>query len=130
METKLKSTPAQLRAAKRYRATHPAQHKAGCKAWRMNNPEKAKAANRNRDKKLGEGAQMHFDDRMSQQNNRCAVCETPLIKSPRLDHNHATGQWRGAVCPRCNIALGYYENEHLMALSLAYLKSWQEEAKR
>ena len=41
-----------------------------------------------RDKHLGKGAVEHFANETSRQNNLCAVCDEPLIKSPRADHNH------------------------------------------
>lgn len=128
MEKKiLKSTPAQLRAARNYKRKNSEQHKASCKEWRKNNPEKVKAQHsKSRDSKFGEGAQAHFDKQVEEQQSNCAMCSEPLVKSPRLDHNHETGQWRGVVCPRCNIALGYYENETLFQKALAYLKFWSK----
>jgi hypothetical protein len=124
MDKILKSTPAQLRAAKNYKRRHHAQHLESCQAWRVANPDKVREYNRNRDRKMGEGAQEHFDAEIKHQKNLCAVCDEPLVKSPRADHNHETGKWRGVVCPRCNIALGYYENLGLMQKALAYLKRW------
>jgi len=94
--------------------------------WRENNREKYNAYQRliHRDKHLGKGAVEHFAAESQYQKNSCAVCSEPLTKSPRADHNHETGQWRGVVCPRCNIALGYYENSGLMQKAFAYLKRW------
>lgn len=42
---------------------------------------------------------------MKQQNYSCAICKKPeetFKKSLAVDHNHSTGQVRGALCYRCN----------------------------
>jgi hypothetical protein len=41
-----------------------------------------------------------------------------------IDHDHATGKIRGAVCRRCNIAIGYLESSGpgFEAAIFAYLK--------
>jgi hypothetical protein len=38
-----------------------------------------------------------------------------------VDHNHITGQVRGAVCRLCNYAIGYLEKEDLVEAVRAYL---------
>ena len=43
----------------------------------------------------------------------CDLCNNPISLFKRqiwLDHDHKTGQFRGWLCPRCNIALGWFEN--------------------
>ena len=103
-----------------------AAKKAASKRCWEKNKDKYNAQQRSvqRDKHLGDGAVEHFAAEQRHQKNLCAVCTEPLVKSPRADHNHETGQWRGVVCPRCNIALGYYENSGLMQQAFAYLKRW------
>ncbi len=39
----------------------------------------------------------------------CAICKTPEFELPvalAVDHNHLTGQVRGLLCRKCNMALG------------------------
>jgi len=40
------------------------------------------------------------------------------------DHNHATGEFRGTLCSRCNTAIGMFDDDHKKLLSAArYLSS-------
>lgn len=46
-------------------------------------------------------------------NQCCDICHVPEIeckKSLCVDHDHQTGEFRGFLCRRCNIALGYFED--------------------
>ncbi len=42
------------------------------------------------------------------QAGQCAICRRTLT-DPHLDHCHATGFIRGALCSSCNTKLGWYE---------------------
>ena len=63
---------------------------------------------------------------------RCVICgemETSmrggLRKTLSRDHNHTTGQQRGALCFRCNTALGLMrDNPDLLLAAADYLMSW------
>lgn len=45
------------------------------------------------------------------QNGICALCPTDLsLKTPDIDHDHATGEVRGLLCHRCNTLVGWYES--------------------
>jgi hypothetical protein len=77
-----------------------------------------------RDNRIGEGATDHFEAQKIEQNNACAICgqESPAC----LDHNHSTGQWRGALCQRCNSGLGdFMEDPKLLISAIDYLLKWQ-----
>lgn len=95
--------------------------------YRKNNAEKiaAKATQRHREHKYGVGSHQHFERQVEEQRNCCGMCGEKFVRPPRLDHNHETGQWRGAVCGRCNIALGYYEDRELEELAALYLEYWE-----
>jgi len=59
-----------------------------------------------------------------QQNGMCGVCNKPLsenLDECHWDHDHATGNLRDILHPRCNIAVGFMECE-LRPSVLEYLK--------
>lgn len=67
------------------------------------------------------------------QEGKCAACGVlgpEFTEKGRLwlhlDHNHKTGKVRALVCNRCNWALGFLENAHLMDVLLAYLAKFEE----
>lgn len=68
---------------------------------------------------------------LEQQNNSCAICDS---KSPgrggsnfHVDHCHTTGKVRGLLCTKCNMGLGYF-NDDIEALKKAikYLQKTNE----
>lgn len=53
----------------------------------------------------------------------CPICTKPL-KKPNTDHDHASGEVRGLLCPRCNRALGRFgDSIALLQSAAAYLLS-------
>lgn len=53
-----------------------------------------------------------YDNKLSEQNNACAICNKPREKHSRnfaVDHNHATGNIRGLLCDGCNYGVGFLE---------------------
>jgi len=71
-----------------------------------------------------------FEEMRRAQEDKCAICRkpetaerygTPLLLS--VDHDHETGQVRGLLCSKCNMALSRVEGvENWGALADAYLK--------
>lgn len=57
----------------------------------------------------------------------CEICGTPFInfaRSPALDHDHLTGEFRGWLCTNCNTGLGLFRDSPLnLRRALAYLGS-------
>ncbi len=54
-----------------------------------------------------------YNKLLESQDNKCAVCglDAKIVicstgRAMSLDHDHATGQIRGILCPGCNVALG------------------------
>jgi Recombination endonuclease VII len=76
--------------------------------------------------KLNNGIRLDDYNRMlKEQNESCAVCLIPAAefnKRLAVDHNHMTGQIRGLLCTRCNIALGYVrDNKSVLKRLIDYL---------
>ena len=49
----------------------------------------------------------------------CEVCGRPT--KPFADHDHATSKFRGWVCSRCNLGLGFVETPGWLVSAQAYL---------
>jgi len=65
---------------------------------------------------------------MEAQGSACAICARPFEgRSPHVDHDHQTGQFRGLLCGGCNRGLGQF-NEDITSLrrAIAYLKVAQK----
>ena len=57
----------------------------------------------------------------ARQGNVCAICRKPA-RALCIDHCHVTGRVRGLLCPKCNSALGFYDDDpRLLRAALAYL---------
>ena len=55
------------------------------------------------------------------QGNMCAICK---VRQPmHLDHCHATSKVRGVLCPGCNHAIGFMEdNPEWLRLAASYIE--------
>ncbi|MBS0167551.1 MAG: endonuclease VII domain-containing protein [Nitrospira sp.] len=99
----------------RYRATHAERVK-----------QNRAASSRKRHKEHPEGRQHHhlknryriglatYNGMLDAQGHVCAICAAPdMVNGKRLavDHDHKTGQVRGLLCTRCNIALGHFGDD-------------------
>ena len=68
-----------------------------------------------------------YNQMLTEQNDSCAICKTtePGGKHGKfmVDHCHTTGNVRGLLCKRCNIALGEVEdNTQTLQSMIDYLK--------
>lgn len=62
-----------------------------------------------------------FNDLLYFQENKCLMCTTKLT-DPVVDHCHRTGEVRGILCRRCNLALGQFnDDKKLIKNALDYL---------
>ena len=58
--------------------------------------------------------QADYDRLLALQYGRCAICGTtkPGTRGTwRVDHDHRTGQVRGLLCDRCNLGIGYMQDD-------------------
>ena len=61
---------------------------------------------------------------LEKQGGVCAICKTDDPKGTgwHKDHNHLTGEIRGALCHHCNVGLGHFkDNPGLLHAAAAYL---------
>ena len=61
---------------------------------------------------------------MARAGGRCELCGVDISEGQRIDHCHETGLVRGILCHRCNIGLGWFDDDpaRLLAAHL-YLKA-------
>lgn len=75
-------------------------------SWRKNNPEASKlTARRSLLKRLYGITLEQYDAILERQDHKCAVCKRhkdEFNKSLAVDHDHKTGEIRGALCTHCN----------------------------
>lgn len=75
-----------------------------------NGKEKLRKAIRNSNRNKNGFSPELFDQRLSEQNYKCAICKKDIHESSHADHNHVTGAPRGILCPGCNTLLGRLES--------------------
>lgn len=49
----------------------------------------------------------------------CEICGSEARLD--IDHDHETGRVRGVLCRRCNLGLGFLENDNFLTKAVAYL---------
>ena len=68
---------------------------------------------------------LDYQELLNQQGGGCAICGKPEseFKYPlNVDHDHETGFVRGLLCPKCNTAIGYLnDDKELIARALNYM---------
>ena len=87
--------------------------------WRANlSDEERRQANRKANIRQLYGITVEeYDEYLSKP---CEICGVP---SDHLDHNHATGKIRAALCAACNVALGgFKDNPSLLRAAADYLE--------
>jgi hypothetical protein len=74
-----------------------------------------------------------IEEKLIEQQNRCAVCRNVFTKTPHIDHDHkccptinrrTCGKCnRGLLCDDCNLGLGRFKDSiELLKLAIQYLK--------
>ena len=73
-----------------------------------------------------------YDDMVSSQGGRCAICRTDDPQSARtkpwnVDHDHDTDKVRGLLCGPCNFGLGAFkDNVDVMAEAIRYVERYRK----
>jgi len=74
------------------------------------------------------------DQKLREQENKCAVCKKPFITTPRIDHNHeccpkrpTCGECtRGLLCNHCNVLIGMcFESIEILGNAIQYLEGYK-----
>ena len=139
----------QLKAAHReYYGAHAEEYRTYAKAWRQSHRERglciacnAPAApgiaecDKHRTASLANERRRKFGlsptdvaALLSGQGNACAICSRPFDFARRaafqIDHDHETGELRGALCTSCNRGLGFFfDDPDLMRRAAEYVES-------
>jgi hypothetical protein len=68
------------------------------------------------------------ENKLLQQENRCAICRETFIKVPHIDHDHVSGKIRMLLCNHCNRGLGAFrDNVQYLDCAIDYLNKFKEE---
>ena len=98
---------------------NPEKIRKACRKWRKANPEKARIACRRSNKN---NLERKAGRKKPEQCEICGGFGKDLNKGLCFDHNHETGKFRGWICSRCNVVLGYVEdNPKLLIKLIKYL---------
>jgi hypothetical protein len=113
---------------------------AKAKQWAKNNPERAREISRKSHRGKGrlwlkanrEKARGYTRRYMRKKNGvknataeskhgACEICGT--VRQLQFDHDHATGLFRGWLCRKCNLAIGYLNDDwQIVSKAVDYLK--------
>jgi hypothetical protein len=92
---------------------------AKAKAWRQKNPDHSRADNL---KKYGLAVEQ-YDAMSDAQGGICSICffddGMPQTRRLAVDHDHQTGNVRGLLCTRCNLAIGYARDDPSLLRAMA-----------
>lgn len=70
-----------------------------------------------------------YNDMLSAQGGRCAMCKLPpsINKRMSVDHSHLTGTVRGLLCSSCNFILGLAKDSiAVLKNAVAYLEQYEK----
>lgn len=106
---------------KKWRAKRPGYTTMSSKKWRDNNPQRMRDHNLKARLGLPFGT---YDMMLESQDGRCAICKKPHTENKRMavDHCHVTGEIRGLLCQKCNMALGLFNHDFaILHAAISYL---------
>lgn len=66
-----------------------------------------------------------YNQMVIDQDNACAICNRHINDLPKnldVDHDHITGEVRGLLCGKCNMGLGYFQDDiDIMNKAISYI---------
>lgn len=104
----------------KWKEAHPDKPRETIKAWRKANPEKAARQAKASHVKRAYG--LTLEEYEAIMSKGCAI--TGSTERLHLDHCHATGKVRGALCGKINTAIGLFnEDPRLLRAAAEYLEA-------
>lgn len=110
-----------------YRATNKEKLKAK-EAARNSDPNRERQFRDSSYKRLYGITLNDYEIMFRRQDGACAICKKHNLdgKALAVDHNHATGTVRGLLCRKCNITLGFINDDiRTITAMFDYLEKWQ-----
>jgi hypothetical protein len=116
-----------VKSNKRWREKNPEKNRDQKKRWRERHPDYMPAYQKNYHLVTTYG--ITIEEYVSMYNNRdghCDIC-TDWFESLVVDHDHETGEVRGLLCFKCNLAIGMLDdNIGNLHRAIDYLKGKEE----
>lgn len=95
--------------------------------WQRENPEKVEAIRRRRQAKRYGITVQALEAVQNSRTGNCMICRKPWKPGTRkhaADHCHKTGRVRGALCSKCNVGIGLFEDDTVrLQAAIDYLNS-------
>jgi hypothetical protein len=92
------------------------------KKYRQNHPERVRFIKAKQQHGVSKDM---YDARMSEQDFVCGICCEAFCKTPHIDHDHLTNEFRGILCSSCNHLLGMAHDDILvLEKAILYLKKY------
>lgn len=110
-------------------AVDPDKYREYARKYREKNKDKLKASQRGKWLRLKyKISEEQYNVLFRSQQGVCAICERePENENLSVDHCHITGEVRGLLCSRCNVAIGILGDTSIgVRKALEYLESWEK----
>jgi hypothetical protein len=106
-----------LERQRAYRESNREKLAEGQRIYRKNNKKKLSEEQKARMVAKRYGISLEDVAKMkTDQCNKCAICQKDIGRLV-VDHNHDTGEVRGLLCNKCNIALGLFKDSRFILLA-------------
>lgn len=115
------------RAMRKWEKANPDKVSARSREWRYRNLDKVRQKAKRVRLRLDFGLSIEqYEMMLDAQNGVCAICKQPETSRGfqflSVDHSHRTGEIRGLLCNKCNLALGLMQDDpKLLRAAALYL---------
>jgi hypothetical protein len=110
----------------RYRKKNKERIAMQMKEFYKNNPQKMRQYQLRRFFDLYGITMEQYKVMYDNQEGKCPICgrhENELVKSLCIDHDHKTGSIRDLLCVKCNVGLGWFDDDiERLSSAILYLK--------
>jgi Recombination endonuclease VII len=109
--------------SRNYRIRHKEEISARNKLKRSSDPKHQEIHRRSDLKQLYGISVEEYAALLAAQHDVCAICKKKDRKRLSVDHCHDTRTVRGLLCTKCNLGLGYFDDDpERLRAAIAYLK--------